>query len=180
MIDVAEGDCYIVDLLNEDGSAEVANNWARYIIDTGGSKIEDDKRWKAIRTALTEGLPHDPWPAPKELLKDLPPLSGIVITHSDQDHAGNAHLLFKALSRVLGESITWTSGSGPVTAYITPSSEWRQKERLKDTKASEYFMVQPLEHGIEVVWKNCKLTATRSFRSLPELCELAEYDIRLR
>lgn len=98
MIDVAEGNCYVVDLLNKDGASlddqECADNWIRYLIDTGS---ESKDRIKGIMTALTNHNVIDPWPKPDYEENGLPILSGVIITHSDRDHSGNAHEVLRRI-----------------------------------------------------------------------------------
>ena len=128
MIDVAEGDCYVVDLLNKDGASlddqECADNWIRYLIDTG-SKIEN--RVERIMAALTVHNVIDPWPKSDCVEKRLPILGGVIITHSDRDHSGNAHEVLRRMDldawkpSIFAEKTKLIKG---VPVYISPMVQW--------------------------------------------------------
>ena len=145
MIDVSEGDCYIVDLLNvhdvsltcpEDVSStgpedvsltgpENAANWIRYLIDTDSSARD---RLRRIMFALINRNEIDPWPKPDLIRSGLPLLSGAIITHSDRDHSGNASdVLDQAVQSLWQPSIFFNKTNDPlhqVPVYVSPMVQW--------------------------------------------------------
>ncbi len=106
MIDVAEGDSYVVDLKHQLHSDD-PSAWRRYLIDAGKKKKETS-RLEAICNSLYRnsgdqiklGGPWNESPRISDTYRgaNIPPLSGIMITHSDADHAGGAPAVLERLS----------------------------------------------------------------------------------
>ena len=200
MIEVAEGDCYIVDLFNSEGSQDIfqdANKWRRFLIDTG---TKDKNRLGVITGALTEYNKLDPWPdikkvdpstidsnqpkigTPKTLPKlKLPPLSGVIITHSDRDHSGNAHLLLKDLGNgELGKIIPFDKAHKftRVPIYMTPMVEWTRNGGPNDPTRFIKLVKKRTEVKVQNVVRPA--TAERSFKELYDLCEAGDYVAKFR
>ena len=178
MVDVTEGDCYVVDLFNFEGSQDMFQNpnlWKRLLIDTG---TESNHRRGIINRALMEYNKLDPWPDPRitdltTKLK-LPSLSGIIITHSDRDHSGNADLLLHDLSKdQLGIPFAQSDARPRVPVYLTPMVEWTRNGGPNDP--SRFIRLVKAENELKVQFAVRPATAGRSFKDLDELCKAGDY-----
>ena len=109
MIDVAEGDSYVVDLKHEldPEDPEDPRAWRRYLIDAGKKKKEIIRLEAICNSLYGSGGDHiklgGPWDETARTGgtyggANIPPLSGIIITHSDADHAGGAPAVLERLS----------------------------------------------------------------------------------
>ena len=82
--------------------------------------------------------------------KALPPLSGVIITHSDRDHSGNAHSLLVDLSQgTLKDFVTFDqSQTSKVPVYLTPMVQWTRDGGPKSSEP--FFKVQSAGGEIKV------------------------------
>lgn len=174
MVDVAEGDCYVVDLF--DGTAwglfvedvgkindfKEAKNWRRFVIDTG--KAKQGRRLGVIQRAVYGELPESPtapWNQISDKIVDekgpnLPPISGILITHLDSDHAGNAGALVRSLQALKPEPKPKLMGNSPpmLPMYMSLMVTWTEqlnKENLLDSDSQFYIRRWRLERFCNVV-----------------------------
>ena len=195
MIDVGEGDCYIVDLLNKDHASladpKSAANWIRYLIDTGSFS---DDRQKRIMIALTDHNEINPWSKPDFDTNGLPMLSGVIITHSDRDHSGNvSNVLDRALLPAYKPSIFAEKTSKllhEVPVHVSPMVQWT-RDLTSEKKVPEFIRIQSFrnlemeietyregEIGVELV--DMPLTVDRSFPNLKALCSIGDYTLQYR
>ncbi|KAL5589347.1 hypothetical protein FOVSG1_011214 [Fusarium oxysporum f. sp. vasinfectum] len=204
MVDVDEGDCYVVDLFDSQNPSDVVDRkkWKRFLIDTGS---ERDFRLGTIIKALADVSTIDMW-LTKALMITTPPLAGVIVTHSDRDHSGNAHSLFKELyaqsrdPRYATIDFAAPNKATKVPVYLTPSVQWTRElhpskiakgetveayniraVKFYKTKALEFFkVVLRSEKQVEVQLVNQVPTADRSFANLGKLAETACYAIVYR
>lgn len=97
MVDVTEGDCYVVNLFESsalDQADSDRSKWKRLLIDTDSDVVNHRE---TIKAALCEVSRIDTWPR-TDMIR-VPPLTGVIVSHSDRDHSGNAHKLLKDLAK---------------------------------------------------------------------------------
>ncbi|KAK6529343.1 hypothetical protein TWF281_008519 [Arthrobotrys megalospora] len=130
MVDVAEGDCYVIDLFLG-GTLEDPRFWNRFVIDVGGSFASPASRVETILEAICGASfsDLDPWKDVSVLGPNqganVPPLCGITITHSDDDHWGNAQKVITAL-RKLQPNITPRHNlvNTAIPIALSPQKDW--------------------------------------------------------
>lgn len=141
MVDVAEGDCYVVDIKQrpELGDAD-PKGWNRYLLDMGAEKKvawrmagmlrslynadyntdtggnATKKKKKGEKDPTCKIVLGGPWEVPGKITTAMPPMSGVFITHSDADHCGNAT---RVLSDYVRRSGT-TDDNNCITNYTLP------------------------------------------------------------
>ena len=133
MIDVAEGDSYVVDLKHQkDLGSKNPKAWRRYLIDCG-KKMKDKSRLDAISNSLflaggnkiLLGGPWDESPLVNKKGPNIPPLSGIMITHSDADHAGGAPTVIDTLTNLDADNTPANNVSGyAIPIMMSPMWLW--------------------------------------------------------
>ena len=196
MIDVSEGDCYVVDLLLN-SKKKGSNGWNRFAIDTG-TKLKDNTRLEAIKGAVFGDpkriSPPPPWDMNISMAKDdtklginIPPLAGIVITHTDRDHWGNSRDLVQAMAAHC--TANQLNNIPPVHIYTPPMIEWAKQIKLFDENTKpqppsaipNVFQVQWLRTGrLSFIHTSQALDLTRSFEDLRDLAQQLDYDLLYR
>lgn len=154
MLDAQCGDAYVVDL-NHGGTANDPKHWRRYVIDTGYpvGKGKVERRASLAKSVYkhesNEFLPRPPWYTAGGQVAakrpNLPPLSGIIITHSDRDHFGNAPWLIKRLQQLKGDKVPMNNTFGQDYVMLSPMWAWTtqvvkqvtEKKPPKDEGADE-------------------------------------------
>ena len=192
-IDVAEGDWFVVDLLNKDNASldnqKRADNWIRYLIGTGS---ESEDTFKRIMTALTDLNVIDLWPRPDYEEKGLPVLSGVIVTHSDRDHSGNPHEVLRRIDLGTWKPFTSVEKTNKliegVPVHILPMVQWTRTlghekvpqlihiQGFQGSKSEEIGIHKEAEFGVELV--DMPVTVDRSFEYLEQLCGIADYSIQ--
>ena len=139
MVDAKEGDAYVVDLRVADDYT-TSESWNRYIVDTGVPSDIMAESNRATDKPATGGGPraglyralfdqdiftHDsingiirPW-----LDGRTPRICGIIITHTDRDHWGNAPWLARYLEWA-HQKYKGTFSLNPLPIYTSPMIEW--------------------------------------------------------
>ena len=196
MIDVSEGDCYVVDLLLN-SKKKSSDGWNRFVVDTG-TKLKDTARLKAIKEA-TFGDPNrisppPPWDMPNSMANDdtklginIPPLAGIIITHTDRDHWGNCRDLVQAMADHC--TANRLLNIPPVHIYTPPMIEWAKQIKLFDDNTKprppsaifDMFRVQWFQTSrLSLIHTPQVLDLTRSFKDLRELARQLDYNLLYR
>lgn len=134
MIDVKEGDCYVVDLLHG-AIANAASSWNRFLIDTGKPHDTDDRLAK-ICGAFYGGdqtekgsivVLKGPWESSMGRTRrpEIPRLSGIIVTHSDADHCGFAKDVIIKLGQLPGNEVPANNDvRGVLPVWVSPMKDW--------------------------------------------------------
>lgn len=151
MIDVTEGDWYVVDI--KSGSPDPltdpnynANSWNRYLIDMG-PKLKETDSYDRLGTILTSIVRKTddygvikmdaPWDESEKPNPDAEPLEfsgpnvprlrSIVITHSDADHCQNAPQLLEQLSKVAYDDVPMNTMGRILPVLLSPMWQWTEK-----------------------------------------------------
>lgn len=147
MVDAREGDAYVVDLRVSNNHAS-SKSWNRYIVDTGypidifsffDKSTETYSRGGGPRASLIRALfEEDPTADTYTRIQNLiqpwvddktPRICGMIITHTDRDHWGNAEWLTRCLQWGHQDRKN-TFSMNPLPTYTSPMIEW-----LKDVAA---------------------------------------------
>ncbi|KAF3190641.1 hypothetical protein TWF788_008162 [Orbilia oligospora] len=188
--------------------------WDRYIIDTGSHRDDEGIGGRGRQAALKRAffrsntvsssplecvLPWAPWNFDKQDIinpSNWPIFRGIIITHTDMDHWGNAESLIDWAKDIFRKSI-----SPPTTVFLSPMFEWARAlsdflDPTKDVQSGSFpfesrnlFAVRTHWRltgeglptpGLRIVIPPVQMTVCRTFTSLLEYTHQLGYDLLLR
>ena len=133
LVDAKEGDAFVVDLRVARDQKD-PRCWNRFIVDTGvPTEAHRDALCCAISdqdTRREKSVPlPGPWAKPIDTAVTNPPICGVIVTHTDHDHWGNARWLVNTLCASFNELPLADRPNfvfNPVPFYTSPAIQWAQ------------------------------------------------------
>lgn len=133
VVDAFEGDAWVADLRVTKEHTKLTS-WNRFIIDTGPAHKVVASARGGPRLGLYRALfDEEPIKEQKHSKIDLPwqrdlpwkpKICGVIITHTDQDHWGNARWLVDLIRRHLSEPLKPLPAVNPLSVYTSPMVQW--------------------------------------------------------